>query len=268
MTCGEIRDRLDRAGIEDAEFEARLLVREILGVPDYEILSGGDYRSEKLDDAVSRREKREPLQYILGKWWFYGREFYVDRSCLCPRPDTETLVEAAVKEIPEGGTFCDIGTGSGAIAVSVLCERPDLACVAVDISPGALAAAEKNARKHGVFDRCAFAICDALDPEKLNSLGRFDAVLSNPPYIPSEEINGLSPEVLSEPRAALDGGGDGLDFYRSILSCEMLKDERSFYMFEIGKGQYGGVLSLAAKKGLGGTPYFDLSGIKRVIKIR
>ena len=212
---------LELAGIEEAADEAALLLLRYAGVSRVSLMLERDrlYDSPSLEDAVRRRLAREPLQYILGEWEFFGLPFTVSPHCLIPRPDTECLAEEAIRRIPKGGRFVDLCTGSGCIAVATLANRPDLEGVALELYPETLALAVQNAADNGVSARFTPVQADLLDggTEALQVFAPFDAILSNPPYIPSSVIPQLSPEVRREPHAALDGGDDGLTFYRAIL---------------------------------------------------
>lgn len=265
MTFREIERELKLAGIDEATEEAVFLVSALAGIPRHELVFRRDEPlcAARLAEAVERRKKREPLQYILGGWDFHGLHFSLNRDCLCPRADTETLVDAAIARVPQNGVFCDIGTGSGAIAVSVLHARPDLRAVCADISEGALACAAENAEANGVAERCTFVRCDALDPQALAALGTFDAVVSNPPYIRSAEIPSLAPELSYEPRRALDGGEDGLVFYRAILDAPICKAP-PLYLFEIGFDQAEDLRQLAGERARFCEIRKDLGGNDRV----
>ena len=212
---------LTAAGIQEAADEARLLLEHFAGVSQVTLMTERDrvFDGAALDAAVARRLERYPLQYLLGAWDFYGLTFEVSEHVLIPRPDTEILVEEAVRHVPAGGRFADLCTGSGCIPVALLHTRRDLTGVALELYPDTLALAEKNAETHGVTPRFTPVLADLLrgGVEALEPYAPFDAILSNPPYIPSETVRGLSPEVLCEPPAALDGGEDGLLFYRAIL---------------------------------------------------
>lgn len=210
--------------------------------------------------AVKRFESGEPLAYILGEWYFYGLTFKVDESCLIPRPDTEHLVDKTVSCVPKGGAFADICTGSGCIAVSVVKHRPDLTCTAYDISDGALDKAKENARLNEV--PVTFCKADVFSLELAeNSL---DAIVSNPPYIASDVIPALE-TVAKEPRAALDGGPDGLNFYRYMVSSfkNALKDGGAF-IFEIGYDQGDALRDIAAENGFDCEISKDYGGNDRV----
>ena len=277
MTYEEICGILRRSGIDSPEFDAAELLSRFCGVRREELIyrKNDDFTSDALERAVSRRAAREPLQYITGTAAFYGLEFAVGPDCLCPRPDSETLVEAAAREFPEGGLVADICTGSGAIAVALLHVRPDLRAVATDISDGALSSAARNARSCGVADRFEAVRSDAVSAGALSGLGRryggFDALVSNPPYIPEAELRRPQPELLYEPRIALDGGDDGLDFYRSICAAAPrgLVKPGGLMIFEAGAGAAGLVAAVGTDCGLEfrGTEN-DLSGIARAVLLR
>ena len=143
-----------------------------------------------------------PLQYILGKTEFFGLEFEVSPDCLCPRPDTEISVETALSLLPDDAEFLELCTGSGCISVSICKTRLGLSGIATDKFERTLAVAEKNAQRHGVLDRLAFVLSDLFDAPSYIGTRRFDAIISNPPYIPTREIEGLSDEVKKEPTAA------------------------------------------------------------------
>jgi release factor glutamine methyltransferase len=168
------------------------------------------------DNALSRLENGEPFAYVIGEWYFYDETYKVSPDCLIPRPETEHLVEWLIKNLPINGTFADLCTGSGCIAISTLTHRKDLTAVAVDISEKALEIAKDNAQSIGVCDRISFVNGDILKAFPLEE-SKFDAIVSNPPYIQTDVIETLSVQVKNEPRIALDGGNDGLDFYRVIF---------------------------------------------------
>ena len=278
MTYREASEMLKTAGIEDPFFEAGLLAERFCGVKRHELIWDRDRElpGKGFAAAVRRRAAREPIQYILGSWAFYGREFCLNRDCLIPRPDTETVASEAAGRLPRGARFCDIGTGCGTLAVTVLCERPDCSAVATDISPLALRAARKNARAHGVKDRAVFRLCDVFSDtgcRRAAPAGGFDAVISNPPYIPSGEIGSLAPELSFEPRAALDGGADGLVFYRRIISLcfgegacgKPFLRPGGLLIFEAGAGEAEAIASEAGRFGAEAGTVKDLGGIDRAV---
>ncbi len=219
--------------------------------------------------AVKRLNDREPLAYILGEWYFYRQTYKITPDCLIPRPDTEHLVEQLCKELPRNGRFADLCTGSGCIAISTLCERTDCSALAVDISKGAVCIANENAKTNGVSDRIEIVEKDILCGDCLEDR-QFDIIVSNPPYIRSDVIDTLEYEVLQEPRAALDGGDDGLLFYRAIIKnyTKNLKDVGAF-IFEIGYDQASDLEELCKKDGFYGFSVLkDYSGNDRVVTVR
>lgn len=220
-TYQTLTQALSRAGIDQPAYEASLLLEHFAGVSYATLMTDRDrvYDLPALESAVTRRLSREPLQYILGEWDFYGCTFRVTPDCLIPRPDTEILVETAIKALPRDARVADLCTGSGCIAVATLYHRPDVTADALELYPQTLALAVENANRNGVTDRFNPIEADLLGDgsAKLSPLAPYDAILSNPPYIPTADIAALSPEVHREPIAALDGGEDGLLFYRSIL---------------------------------------------------
>ena len=252
MNFEAVKNRLCAAGIENASGEARMLCEALEG--------------DALAAAVTRRCAHYPLQYILGKWYFYREEYEVNEHCLIPRSDTEILVDTAIHMLPNGARFMDICTGSGCIAVSTLKNRSDTTATAVDLFDNTLVLATKNAARNGVAERFTPLLADATAaPPAHLPRGGFDAILSNPPYIESTVVNGLQQEVQFEPRAALDGGADGLLFYRTILEKwrELLK-ENGIILFEIGYDQKEALCTLAAQYGYTCAVKKDFGGNDRV----
>jgi len=218
-------------------------------------------------DIVAKRSSRMPFQYITNNQEFMSLDFYVDENCLIPRPDTEILVEAALEAIikyKEPVRVLDIGTGSGAIAVSIAYYAPGTIVDAMDISESALRVAAANARKHRVQGRINFINADF---RYYNAEERYNVVISNPPYIPSGDIKNLMPEVADyEPVLALDGGEDGLDFYRAIASkIKALLTPGGTVLTEVGMGQHARVGKLLEKEGMHVSVIKDLAGIDRVV---
>lgn len=208
--------------------------------------------------AVERMKQGEPLGYILGEWYFYGLTFLLNRDCLIPRPETEHLVEYLIGNLPKNAFFLDLCTGSGCIAVSVLKHRPDCKALAADLSEGALAMAKKNAEMNGVSDRIAFLRADIL--KEIILPGDPDAIASNPPYIRRDVIPSLSEQVRREPVLALDGGEDGLIFYRRLVNDYFPKLKKgAFLAVEIGYDQGDAMRSLGCD-----AVYRDYSGNDRV----
>ncbi len=219
--------RLAAVGLTGPVIDSRLLVEaaadatraDIIGDP-YRVLS--DEQIAKLEDYLSRRERREPVSHILGRKGFWKIMLAVNPHVLTPRPDTEVIVDLVLKRFPEGKAFSmlDLGVGSGAILLSILAERPAAKGLGIDVSDEALAVARENAANLGLARQVAL-----LRGDWTRGLGDdgFDLVVSNPPYIASAVIEGLEPEVRDhEPRLALDGGADGLDAYR-VLAPEILR---------------------------------------------
>lgn len=267
MTYRDLCRYLREGGVRDAENEAALLAERLCGVSHSAILSDPERAlpSDGLADAVTRRISGEPLQYILGEWDFYGETYHVTPDCLIPRPDTEVLVEKAIKLLPQGARFADLCTGSGCVAISTLAHRPDCTAVGVDLFPNTVALAQKNAERNGVKNRLTLSIADVLAPNCLSGEAPFNAILSNPPYIRTAVIDTLERELFAEPRAALDGGEDGLVFYRSIIkNLSSRLTEKGFFLFEIGFDQEDNIKALAAEYGYLCTVEKDLSGNPRV----
>jgi len=264
MTLSDLRRRLAAAGIDDAETEARLLFSHVSGMPAHRLI-GSDPPCDDpaLEDLLQRRLARVPLAYLLGEAAFYRETYRVTPDVLIPRPDTERLVEEAIARIPAGARVADLCCGSGCIGISVLANRPDLFCEAVDLSPAAVALTRENAKRNGVSDRLSVFCADlfSLPP----SLSDYDAILCNPPYIVRSVIPTLSPEVKREPTAALDGGEDGLDFYREIARrlCSLLKPG-GLALLEIGYDQAASVSELFRAVGGDPTILSDYGGNPRV----
>ncbi|MBQ8837645.1 MAG: peptide chain release factor N(5)-glutamine methyltransferase [Clostridia bacterium] len=248
MTVSEIKNALRGAGIENFDGEAYILNEEFCG--------------EELEKAVARRIKREPLQYIIGKWEFFREEYFVSPACLIPRSDTEILVEWLVKNLPENANFLDLCTGSGCIAVSTAKNRPDTRGKACDISTDALEIAKKNAAHNGV-STVEFFRADVTKSSPLDE--RFDCIVSNPPYIRTNVVDTLETELSYEPRIALDGGEDGMDFYHAIVeNFEKNLAPHGVFAFEMGYDQKSDAAALAQKHGFKFTAINDYGGNFRV----
>lgn len=242
---------LNAAGVEDAGRDARLLTAAAAGVSTAEIIGRPEQilsveAQARLRQMVERRSAREPVSRILGEREFYGRRFALSGATLDPRPDSETLIGAALELAADEGwseapiRILDIGTGTGCLLLTLLAELPKATGLGTDISEAALATARQNAQALGLADRATFARHDMLD----GVAGPFDLVISNPPYIASGDIPALAPEVHQyDPLAALDGGPDGLDFYRRIahgLGAVL----RGWVVLEVGMGQADAVALL------------------------
>nr|WP_286193285.1 peptide chain release factor N(5)-glutamine methyltransferase [Boseongicola sp. H5] len=216
MTAG--RDRLRAAGLDGADRDARWLMAGALGVPPDRVILRlqdplGDPAARSFETAIARRLDREPVSHILGGRWFYGRWFRVTRDVLDPRPETETLVDLALSA--PFSTVLDLGTGTGCILLSLLAVRPGATGLGTDISPEALAVADRNATGLGLSDKLDLRLSDWT----ADVTGRFDLIVSNPPYISATEMADLAPDVRDhEPHLALTDGGDGLAAYRAITA--------------------------------------------------
>ena len=272
MTYRQLCVLLQEAQIENAEWDALCLMEHFLSLTPSLLRAAPDrnYENENLEDAVRRRVAHEPLQYILGEWDFYRQKYEVSPNCLIPRSDTEILVENAVRLLPIRAHFADLCTGSGCIAISTLAERPDTTAVALEKFPATLVLAMRNATKNGVDNRFCGILEDVLNtPVRIVEHAPFDAILSNPPYIPTADIEKLSPEVHAEPMSALDGGNDGLIFYRAILKnyAPLLKED-GFFLFEIGYDQANDLTTLAKEHNFAHVRIIrDLGGRDRVVYI-
>ena len=272
---------LDAAGVETPRWDAQLLLAWTLKAR-REDLARAPERTltarEQLvfDKAVSLRALRRPLPYITGEAWFYGRAFKINRAVLIPRPDTEDLARAAltaVKDIP-APRLADIGTGSGCLAVTLALERPDAHVWATDLSPDALKTARKNVVRYDLIERITLLPGDLLAP--LPPEGRFNAVVSNPPYITEAALPLLQPEVREyEPTLALSGDGDaagpdGTALHRRLIAeAPAVLKPGGWLLLEVGLGQAETVAGIAQAAGYGEVAILnDLSGIGRVVQGR
>jgi len=267
LALGEGILRLRTQGFDTPDLDAKLLLKHAAGFSSVDMITKAN---EPLDEDtitrfftyLDRRVNCEPVHRILGYREFFGRSFFISEETLVPRPDTETLVEEALKQKPE--TVLEIGTGSGVIAVTLAAELPSVRIVATDISDEALQTGRKNAQTCNVVKRIGFRKANLFE----GITGSFDMIISNPPYVRSADINELQPEVkLHEPRAALDGGIDGLDFYRAIFEQGINHlNIAGHILVEIGKGQGPDVTNIAKNSGFSRVSGInDLNGTERVI---
>ncbi len=267
MTYNEICLALADAGIENDRGEAAMLICRFCNKTKADLLlcRDEDYESQELEDAVIKRCSHYPLQYILGYWDFCHETYRITKDTLIPRPDTECLVEQAVRLLPENARFIDLCTGSGCVAISTLASRPDCRAVATDLFEDTLAIARENAETNGVGDRIGFACQDVLCPDFMDKLGNFDFILSNPPYIATDKLALLEEELTYEPIAALDGGADGLDFYRTIVGGygKYLRQGGGM-LFEIGYDQAKSLQEIADNNGYTCQIFKDYGGNDRV----
>lgn len=266
--------RLRDAGIRTPRLDAEVLLAYALGwrretlYTHPETVVDGPALSQ-FEAALQKRLARVPVAYIRGRKEFMSMEFVVTPAVLIPRPETEVLVEAVLCQLKgEDSPFvADIGTGSGAIAIALARFLPGARVVATDISPAALSVARLNARRHGLDDRIGFLEGDLLRPlSSAEYLGRLDAIVSNPPYISREELKVLPPEISYEPRIALDGGRDGLDSFRRLLSgARAFLKATGFVALEISNLRAGEVRAIADSLGYSAHILPDYSGRDRVL---
>ncbi len=253
---------LSAAGVDNAPGDARRLLAAALVASAADLIRDPGRALTHAETAqfeafLARRLAREPISRILGAREFYGRPFVVTPAVLDPRPDTETLIEAALAICRTEGwlnrpiQLLDLGTGSGAILLTLLAELPEATGLGIDVSGGALACARLNAGALGLSARCRFGRYDLAAA----SFSGFDLIVSNPPYIPAADIEALDPEVARfDPRLALDGGRDGLDYYRIILGKlaqhQTVSISPAWLVLELGAGQSAEVIEIAEKLGL------------------
>jgi release factor glutamine methyltransferase len=265
-----IAARLAAAGIEDARREARIILAAAAGVDAAGLLLLTDVPDGLAEAMVARRANREPLAYILGRKEFWGLEFAVSPATLIPRPDSETIIEAALACFPERSRvrrILDLGTGTGCLLLSALSEFETAFGIGLDISPEAAALAARNARNLGMANRSAFAVSDWTAPLART---KFDLIISNPPYIAGPEMAGLMPEVGAfEPASALHGGPDGLAAYRTIIAALPGKlTDSGLALLELGIGQAESVAGMAKAAGFSADFRQDMANIPRVVLIR
>ena len=275
---GTASRRLAKVGIESSLLDAELLMAEAAGVTREEAITGSIELSNevlyKFETYVARREKREPIAYIVGHKEFYSLEFEVTPAVLIPRPETEFVVGAALECIArkDNARVLDIGTGSGAIAIAIAVKAPNARITAIDISADALAVASRNVRRHRVEDRVTLRRADCfkiLDGGA--ALGKFDAIVSNPPYLDDVEITALEPDVRGyEPRVALSGGVGGLRIVRRIANGVGAHLETGGELImEMGSGHAGDVVGIMTHAGLFVLNVInDFAGQMRVARAR
>jgi release factor glutamine methyltransferase len=241
-------DFLQKKGVDSPRLHAELLLAHVLKLPRMKLYLNferalTDPETDSLRELVRRRGTREPLQHIVGSTSFCGVEIAVNRHVLIPRPETELLAEEAWKwlsAVSHQPLALDFGTGSGCIAIAVAAKVPSVKIFALDVSEEALELAKQNAERNKVSDRITFLLGNGFETLKLAAdLPRFDLVVSNPPYIPTAEIETLDPEVRDfDPRGALDGGADGLEFYRRLAAeARAFLNPDGKVMLEFGDGQ-------------------------------
>ncbi len=269
----DAKQNLREAGVETADLDARLLLQSVAGLTDTDFITTDTILDEEqkrtYSNYIYRRMRGEPVSKILGYKEFYGRTFHVTKDTLDPRPDTEILIEQALKwakgqERPLN--ILDLGTGTGCIILTLLAEIPDTQAVACDVSPEALAVAKTNAQQLELHERVKFIESDWFE----SVAGQFDMIVSNPPYIPNPDIATLAKEVRNhDPILALEGGEDGMDAYKKLFSSlkTFLKpDGRAFFEFGFSQGEnISRLVDDSHLHMVGITP--DIAGIPRVVEI-
>ena len=261
---------LNAAGIESPRLDAEVLLAHVLNCRRLYLYVDADKnltfaQIERYKELIERRVKNFPVAYLTGQREFFGMNFAVTPDVLIPRPDTEILVQFAIEKLSkfDTPTFLDIGTGSGAICVSILKNLKTARAVTVDISADALNCAKFNSGKFGVDDRINFCLGNLFEPLREE---KFHAVISNPPYIPTKDLSTLQAEVQREPKIALDGGSDGLNFYRRIIDdAPNFLFDGGFTAVEIGIDQADAVKNLMKKNFTDIEIIRDLSNIERVV---
>ncbi len=272
--------KLSAARIPSARVEAELLIRHFTGQSRIELLTGDQpirpRHRRLIEQALQKRLQRIPLAYVIGEADFFGRDFCVTPDTLIPRPETEILLEQALELMdsplcPKKPQVLEIGAGTGCLAVSLTIARPDCRMTALDISPKALKVASKNAKRYGVSRNIRFRYSNLFSVFGRTKKECWDVLISNPPYIASDEMKALPREVRKEPVLALDGGKKGLDIIFKILEeAPAYLKKGAWLLIEIGKGQHRDLEKKLNKIDAYHQIIFikDLAGIKRVLKAR
>lgn len=265
------KERLKEAGIEDCGFEARVIMRRVTGFDNKKIMLNYNtplmpYQLRTLDDIISRRTARYPLQYILGEWSFYGLTLKVGEGVLIPRADSETAVDTALELIKDvkNPKVLDLCAGSGAIGLAVAANRADCGVTLLEKDEAAAEYLKENIRLNAAGN-AGYVRGDVLRGDCAD--GKYDLIVSNPPYVCTGDLKNLQPEVLYEPSVALDGGEDGLDFYRAITeNYKGAVNAGGAICFEVGINQAESVTAILRAAGFAGTGVKkDLNGIDRVV---
>ncbi len=269
MTYLSLTKQLADLGSDSPKNEAAELIITLAGKTRAWCMLHKDEELPKIiDEAFDKRKRGIPLQYITGEAWFYGNRFTVTPDCLIPQPDTEHLVELALSNACKTPTILDLCSGSGCIAISILKENVTAKAVAVDISQPALDIAQKNALLNGVSNRVRFIKADVLHNDLQELIGTADIIVSNPPYINTDVIPTLSAEVQNEPHIALDGGADGMIFYRHFLgelAPHMRRD--ALMLLEIGYDQSERIAEICQAHNLNYRFHKDFGGNIRIAEI-
>ncbi|MBL7685946.1 MAG: peptide chain release factor N(5)-glutamine methyltransferase [Deltaproteobacteria bacterium] len=264
-------------GIDSARLESELIVAHALQLSRIQLytkfdLPLSDLELQSIKSLVKRRTAREPLAYILGEKEFYSLSFEVNSSVLIPRPETEVLVEEVLKQLPADSPLhiLEVGTGSGCLPITLAKHLPQAQFVTFDLSLAALEVAKRNAHRHQVSDRIQFVQANLFEPSSFLDDRRksFDLLISNPPYISTEEMKGLAPELSFEPRNALEAGVTGIEYYAALFDLAQLAIKSGgFFIFEIGCAQGSRLIELASKANFSNILLLqDYSGQDRFIK--
>lgn len=265
----DTKNKLRQAGIEPYVFEAKQIIRFVTKYSNAQIMEKymeelDPLKEQFLKSVVLGRVKRIPLQYLLGEWSFFGYDFFVGKGVLCPRPDTETLVEVALELIGNApAKIADLCAGSGCVGISVAKERPITLITAVEKYDAAYDFLTRNIEKNGAEN----VIAVKGDIETYETNEKFDLILSNPPYISRDEMATIDEETKNEPETALFGGEDGLDFYKIILNKWLPRlNEGGSLAVEVGAGMSESVKALFTAAGLKNVKTKeDINGIERVV---
>ncbi len=263
-----LASRFAQAGLDSPALDARLLVQQVTGLASSAILTSlvplNTSQSEALEALAARRLAREPMARLLGEREFFGLPFQLNDDCLIPRPDSETLIEAALDLTADTGRALDLGTGPGTLLLAFLANKPGWTGRGIDLSTQAIAAASANADSLGLGERASFAQGSWFD----GAMEQFDLILTNPPYIPSPDCETLQEEVRRfDPRLALDGGQDGFDAYRAIIAAApAYLSSEGILIVEAGIGQADGIAALGLSAGLRHhSTRADLAGVPRAV---
>ncbi len=265
MKLSAVGKMLKEGGIEEWKNEALILAEHFSGMSRAKLFSLEDAQvPNEVLSAVKERLSGRPLQYILGEWSFYGYPFKISEGCLIPRDDTEILVYEVLKCLPKNAVIADVCSGSGCIGISILLEREDVRCFSFDLYDVPLSLTKENGERSGVDSRLSVCKADVLGEFELPEDVTF--LISNPPYIRSDAVKTLSREVKSEPHTALDGGEDGLVFYRKLIG--VCREKEIPAAFEIGYDQGEELIRLANENGFECKIIKDIGGCDRVAMLK
>ncbi len=263
-------ESLSARGIEEARFEAECLLQKAADIDRLRLLTEPQHPVDEhglavFSELLKRRISGEPLQYILGEWEFYGLPFRVGDGVLIPRQDTETLVELALEYSPQNKLCADLCAGSGCVGIS-LAKQSGCTVHSYELSEKAFSYLRQNVELNAVSDKVKPIFADVLSEETLNAAPMYDIIVSNPPYLTAQDMSELQTEVAHEPKMALYGGEDGLDFYRSMMALwtNRLK-QGGLFAVEIGITQEDDVIRIFRENGLEADCRKDMCGVYRVV---